>query len=285
MTSNIIGLYCLDNTKFPNYALMCISGFYKAKGYTVEWYDIKCPGRYHKVYCSSCFTYSDKSWVTPEMICGGTGFDKSIQLPNAIAQCDPDYSIYPRCDYSVVWFDIGCPKNCPFCVNNNNHREIDRLVVNTNGNHIKVMDDNFFYGDWQRKMGWILCEDQPVDIQSVDVHTFQQEHAEALLILKHRKQIKMAWDNPRDPLYWKFSEISKWIRPYRIMVYVLIGYWSSQEEDLTRVQQLRNLGYDPFVMPYNKKDPYQKAFARWVNHKAIFKTVAWRDYKQGTMLE
>jgi hypothetical protein len=24
-------------------------------------------------------------------------------------------------------------------------------------------------------------------------------------------------------------------------------------------------------MPYNKFDPYQKAFTRWVNHKAIFK--------------
>lgn len=46
-----------------------------------------------------------------------------------------------------------------------------------------------------------------------------------------------------------------------------------------RVEKLRELKIDPFVMPYNKKDKYQKSFARWVNHKAIFKTVKWRDYK------
>ena len=31
-------------------------------------------------------------------------------------------------------------------------------------------------------------------------------------------------------------------------------------------------------MPFNKSDPYQKRFARWVNHKAVFKTVKWIDY-------
>jgi len=32
-------------------------------------------------------------------------------------------------------------------------------------------------------------------------------------------------------------------------------------------------------MPYNKEDLYQKKFARWVNHKAIFKSVKWVDYE------
>ena len=33
-------------------------------------------------------------------------------------------------------------------------------------------------------------------------------------------------------------------------------------------------------MPFNKFDKYQKDFSRWVNHKAIFKSVAWKDYKK-----
>jgi hypothetical protein len=33
-------------------------------------------------------------------------------------------------------------------------------------------------------------------------------------------------------------------------------------------------------MPYNKSNKYQKNFARWVNHKAIFKSVEWEDYKK-----
>jgi len=34
-------------------------------------------------------------------------------------------------------------------------------------------------------------------------------------------------------------------------------------------------------MPYDKCNDYQKKFTRWVNHKAIFKSVAWKDYKSG----
>jgi len=37
---------------------------------------------------------------------------------------------------------------------------------------------------------------------------------------------------------------------------------------------------DPFVMPYDKSDAYQKNFARWVNHKAIWRTVKWEDYRK-----
>ena len=70
----------------------------------------------------------------------------------------------------------------------------------------------------------------------------------------------------------------KHVKPYKIMCYVLIGYWSTPEQDLYRIEKLRELKIDPFVMPYNKSDPYQKRFARWVNHKAIFKTVKWIDY-------
>jgi len=44
---------------------------------------------------------------------------------------------------------------------------------------------------------------------------------------------------------------------------------------------LRSKKIEPFVMPYNKKDMYQKRFARWCNHKAIFKTVKWVDYLRG----
>jgi hypothetical protein len=54
---------------------------------------------------------------------------------------------------------------------------------------------------------------------------------------------------------------------------------------LERVEFLRGLGIDPFAQPYrdfeNKIEPTkeQRRFARWVNMKAIFKTVKWEDYK------
>ena len=66
-----------------------------------------------------------------------------------------------------------------------------------------------------------------------------------------------------------------------VLVYVLIGFDTTPEEDLYRVETLRSLGAMPFVIPFLKTDPYQRKFARWVNQKAIFRSVAWSDYRAG----
>ena len=66
------------------------------------------------------------------------------------------------------------------------------------------------------------------------------------------------------------------------MCYVLIGYWSSEEEDLYRVMHLWDkYKIHAFAMPYNKFDKYQRSFARWCNNKIIFKTRSWEEYKNG----
>ena len=87
----------------------------------------------------------------------------------------------------------------------------------------------------------------------------------------------MAWDSARYKINWE--DIIKIIPAYRIMVYVLIGFDSTEEEDLYRVEKLRELKIDPFVMPFNNKNFYQRKFSRWVNHKAIFKSINWKEYK------
>lgn len=273
-----IGLYNIDKMQFPNYALMKISSYHKAKGDSVAWYSPVERLLFDKVYCSSVFTYSDKSYVTDDMVCGGSGFDLTTELPKKTDECKPDYSIYPECDYSIVWFDIGCFRNCPFCINNNNHQTVNRLTLNLKGKYIKVQDDTFFYGDWNRKIEWLKRAKKPVEIQNVDARIFTEMMANSLLKLKHNRQIKMAWDNPKEDLKNKFIDIKRWINPSKIMVYVLIGYWSTEEEDLYRVMTLKDLGFDPFVMPYNKHDFYQRNFERWVNMKAVFKTIPWKIY-------
>jgi len=41
---------------------------------------------------------------------------------------------------------------------------------------------------------------------------------------------------------------------------------------------IRELGLDAWVMPYNKKDLYQKAFERWCNRHA---GCSWKEYQHG----
>ena len=66
------------------------------------------------------------------------------------------------------------------------------------------------------------------------------------------------------------------------MCYVLIGYWSTPEEDLYRVMHLQNeFKIDAFVMPYDKFDHYQLNMARWCNNKVLYRTRTWQEYKDG----
>ena len=126
--------------------------------------------------------------------------------------------------------------------------------------------------------------------QGLNIRNLKPEQAEALVSVKFRnmhnteKQVYFAWDDPRhEKLIHKGIRIcvNAGIKPRQIAFYVLIGYHSTEKEDLHRVNILRDYGCDPYAMPYDKSDPYQKKFTRWVNHKAIFKSVSWDDYKDG----
>ena len=63
-----------------------------------------------------------------------------------------------------------------------------------------------------------------------------------------------------------------------IMFYVLIGFNSTEEEDLYRVNKLASLGVVAFAMPYNRYDIYQKKFANWCNQIVTQRAVKWEDY-------
>ncbi len=277
-----IGLYNLE-PKVVNSAMMQVSTYHKAKGDSVEIYNAVDHKAYDKIYAFSIFNFTDKGYVTNDMICGGTGFDITSELPGEISKCNYDWSLYPKCDFSIIWFSRGCIRNCPFCIvrkKEGNIHSVKHKNLNPNSKYIKITDNNFFANPkWREAMEKLIMWDQPVEFQcGLDVRIFNKEQGEALQKLRIYKMLHIAWDNPKHDLRKHIKELCKYVKPYKIMCYVLIGYWSSPEEDLFRVMELRKLGVSPFAMPFNKKDKYQKAFSRWVNHKAIFKSVKWEDY-------
>lgn len=279
-----VGLIDVDSHNFPNLALMKISSYHKRNGDSVEMATL---GNYDKLYVSKLFNFSDLNLNTlitaDETIIGGSGYDLSINLPPEIEVCDPDYSIYPMYDFSLQFYSRGCIRNCSFCIVRQKEgyiKAVKPMALNPNGSRIEVLDNNFFANpEWMFAVNDLMRTKQTVNLHGVDVRLMNEEQAYWLNKLKHHKQIHIAWDFPNLDLTPKIKEMTKYIKPYKIMCYVLIGYNSTPEQDLYRVEKLRELGVDPFVMPYNKSDKYQKKFARWVNHKAIFKTVRWSDYK------
>lgn len=276
-----IGLIDIDGHGFPNIALMKVSTYYKNDN--VEMATI---GKYDKVYISKIFNFSkdlNSSLIeSSEWIKGGTGYDIKSKLPHEIDICQPDYSIYPMYNFSLQFFSRGCIRNCPFCVVREKEgyiKSVEPMNLNPHGKHIEILDNNFFANpEWREAISYLLKVNQPVNLHGVDIRIMNEEQAFHLNQLKHMKQIHIAWDIPNMDLVPKLKEITNYIKPYKLMCYVLIGFNSTPEQDLYRVEKLRELKIDPFVMPYNKSDSYQRKFARWVNHKAIFKTVKFSGY-------
>lgn len=280
-----VGLIDIE-PKIFNTAYMQISTYHKSRGDTVEWWTpIEYRG-FDVVYCSSLFDFTDKSEIHDDVICGGTGFDVTSRLLRVMEDCNLDYSIYPKCKTSYIWFSRGCNRDCPWCVVRRKEGYIHTVQtknLNPNGQYITVMDNNFVANScWHEAIQQLRIWKQPVDTQCVDVRTITEVQCKELASLKHHKQLKIAWDEMVDErkVLDGIKRLTTYIKPYKIMCYVLIGYYFSPDIDLYRVETLRDLGIDPFVMPYDRSDLYQRTFARWVNHKAIFKKVKWDNYRE-----
>jgi hypothetical protein len=280
----IVNLIDVDGITFPNLALMKISSYHKQKGDEVDWHD-PLFSQPDLCYASKLFTYTNDYDYFPscKVIKGGTGYDVKSKLPEEIEQCDPDYTIYNK-DFSLQLFSRGCIRKCKFCVVPEKEgclRPVKPMEINPNGQYVEILDNNFFANpEWKKSVDWIINNGQPVNIHGIDIRIMTKDHADALNEMKHLNYIKIAWDNPKHNMLAKLLEITDWIKAYKFLCYVLIGYDSTPLEDLYRVEALRMLGICPFVMPYDKNDDYQKRFARWVNRHAIFKAVAWEDYNR-----
>lgn len=272
--------------KVFNTAYMLISAFHKGREDDVQWWSPLMHRSFDVVYCSSLFDFSDKSQVPDDVICGGTGFDVSSRLSRVIERADYDYTIYPKCTTSYLWFSRGCIRRCSWCVvpvKEGNIRPVEIKNMNPRGQYVTVCDNNFFANPlWEKAVKTLEGIGQPVDIQQgVDVRLLDKFKCNALnkMRLYKRKRIRIAWDDPAFDIIPFLQGILRYIPAWKLNCYVLIGFNSSETEDLYRVDVLRRFGIDPFVMVYDKSDPYQRAFARWANVKAIYKKIPWKMYK------
>ena len=291
-----IGLYDVDSL-IPNLALMKLSAYHRALGDEVELYQPLFIDHYDKIYASTIFDFSDKSALIPErMQIGGTGWPDAVglDLPAEIESLQPDYELY-RYPHSIGFTMRGCRLRCPFCVvpakegGPKPNNTIEEIWIQRDSNFILLLDNDFFGNpQWPARIEELRRYELRVNFnQGLNIRNLKPEQAEALASVDFRdmsnneRRVSFAWDDPRhEKLIHKGIAIAMdaGITPRQMAFYVLIGYWSTPAEDLHRVEMLREYGCSPFAMPYNKADPYQRKFARWVNHKALFKSVAWEDY-------
>lgn len=289
-----IGLVDVDGHNFPNLALMKLSACHKAQGHDVEM--LFPMSSYDRVYMSKIFDFTpdfNTCIDAKEIIKGGTGYDLQTTLPTEVENIYPDYSLYGITETAYGYLTRGCPRDCSFCI-----------VGKKEGlKSYKVADlDNFWNGQKEIKLldpNITACKDRIalleqlaeskawVDFtQGLDIRLMTEEVAEIISRTKV-KMLHFAWDKMQDS-----DRIVKKLKLYkattnldfrRLRVYVLTNFDTTHEEDLYRIYTLKKLGYDPYVMIFNKENAPKRTrkMARWVNNKFIFRVCdKFEDYQK-----
>lgn len=248
-------------------------------------------------------------------------FDKSqdINLPHEIEHTFPDYHLYQKEIYvpdtddegneletghfekvdifpntAYGFLSRGCPRGCNFChVEAKEGRKsikVADLKEFWNGQkNIVLCDPNILAcREWKDLLQQLIDSKAWVDFnQGLDIRLMTEEKAEMIKRIK-TKNLHFAWDRFEDkesilPKFKMFKDITQ-IDYRKLGVFVLCNFDTTIEQDLERIYTLRDLGFNPFVMLYNKEaiPPGHdlKKMQRWVNNRIVFqKCRSFEDYK------
>ena len=154
--------------------------------------------------------------------------------------------------------------------------------------NIVLCDPNILAcSEWEELLKQLADSKAMVDFnQGLDIRLMTPEKIELLNKIK-MKEVHFAWDRyeDKDLVLAKLKEYAQLSRmrvvQHRI-VYTIVNFDTTFEQDLERIYTLRDLGYWAYVMIYDKEhcDKRYKQLQRWVNNRFIFsKCEKFEDYE------
>lgn len=310
-----IGLIDVDGHNFPNIPLMKISAYHKQMGDEVEWYEPMFSDDMDIVYMSKIFSFTD-DYIYPirarEIRRGGSGYCISLDengkefyditkdnlLPKEIEHIYPDYSLYPEMTKDTAFGVLtrGCPRQCSFCHTSKKDGTISRKVADLSEfwrgqKNIMLLDQNILAcKDWRELLQQLIDSNANIEFNGgLDIRLMTEEKARYVVQIK-QKIVHFAWDKYDDkkkiiPKFEMFKRISGF-NERKMIVYTIVNYDTTLEQDLERIYTLKDLGYWAYVMIYNKdklpKGHIYKKLQRWCNNRYIFGSgVTFEEYLKG----
>ena len=185
------------------------------------------------------------------------------------------------------------PRACDFCIVAEKEGRKSYKVANLsefwNGQkHIKLLDPNLLACKESNDLLLQLIESKAyIDFtQGLDIRLTNETNINLINQLKV-KNIHFAWDNAKDDLrqyFERYKSLAKH-KPHGNYgtVYCLTNYGSTMEENLYRIYTLRDMGFNPYVMVYDKPNAPRKVklLQRWCNNRIIFNSVKnFNDYDE-----
>lgn len=275
-----------------NLALMKLSAYHKKRGDEVYLNMPLIKADY--IYASYIFTDGERYSTNLNrdnpnylLISGGIAVSPKIQLPEHIEKLKPDYSLF-NLDHSLGYTFRDCYRNCPFCKvpqlpKERKHHSIWEFHE-PRFDTIELLNNNtFFDPEWEETFKEIYEAKLWVIENGMDLRLLDDHKAWWIKRLRWKSQPKFAWDRMQDEK--KIIEGLKLLKKYKInaMIYVLMGFDTTFEEDLYRCEIINSMGFDPFPMLY-KPTPLLRKFRRmiYLRYYRKYKTIeeAWYVYKR-----
>ncbi len=310
-----IALIDIDGHNFPSLPLMKLSAWHKQKGDTVEWYEplFHSMGEpFDKAYMSKIF--SDE--YTPdypyyvnakEVIKGGTGYcisvvdgeevfdeSKNFDLPYEVEHIYPDYDLYPQYTKNTAYGFLtrGCCNNCSFCIVSKkeglcSHKVADLSEFWRGQKNIKLLDPNLLAcKDHMELLRQLVDSGAKVDFtQGLDARFINERNVELLRQI-NISMLHFAFDFMKNEKRiiggLKIAKETLEISERNAIVYMLTNYDTTIEQDLYRVEKIKEVGFQPDVRIYRKEalpdSHILRDLQRWCNNRFLYHSCDFMDY-------
>lgn len=274
----------IDST-IPNLALKKVEKYHLDRGDEVIWNMPMYLNQADKYYASCVFTKNrgealKYKQLCPELIIGGTGWDLTTKLPMEID------SVLPRINYGFT--TRGCIRKCPFCFVPQKEGMIHSAgdiydIWDGKSKQITLMDNNILAlpEHFEKICNQLIKEKLSVDFnQGLDIRLLTPKLCELISKIKFSTDIRFAFDNPKlaKTIRRKLTMLQEYTTK-RCLFYVLVGYDTTFEQDMERLNLLKEWGCNAYVMRH-ENTPNEKHYVRmaewanqhWCFHKYDFET-------------